>query len=54
MRRHAALALGEIGGDARLAAAALERLSKDPEHLVRQAAKQALGKLRGQDAKAKN
>jgi HEAT repeat protein len=46
VRRHAAIALGEIGADAQTALAALEKLQRDPDSLVRKAAKEARAKLR--------
>ena len=46
VRRQAALALGQIGGEARPATAALEKLGRDPDHLVRKAAREALEKVR--------
>ena len=49
VRRQAALALGHIGADANPAIAALQKLSRDPDPLVRKAAQQALKQIRGQE-----
>jgi HEAT repeat protein len=46
VRRHAALALGELGAAARPAASALEQLGRDTDRRVRQAAQEALKKIR--------
>jgi HEAT repeat protein len=46
VRRNAALALGKMGADARSAAGALGKLRRDPDHLVRKAAQEALPKVK--------
>jgi len=45
VRRHAAIALGQIGPDARAAMPQLQKLAQDPDHLVRNAAQDALKKI---------
>ena len=47
VRRHAALALGDIGPAARPALPRLEALRKDPDSLVRKAAQVSAGKVKG-------
>ena len=46
VRRQAAIALGQIGPDAKAAIPALESLVRDPDHLVRKAAVESLRKIR--------
>jgi HEAT repeat protein len=49
VRRQAAIALGHIGPDARPAIPALQKVSRDPDPLVRKAAQQALKQIRGRE-----
>jgi HEAT repeat protein len=48
VRRQAAVALGQLGSPARAAEAALRKCERDPNALVRKAAREALGKTKGE------
>jgi len=49
-RRVAAWSLGQIGSEAAVAIPQLERLSNDPDDLTRRAVREALKKIRGEEA----
>jgi HEAT repeat protein len=48
VRRQAAVALGQIGPPARSAEAGLRKCERDPNTVVRKAAREALGKIKGE------
>jgi HEAT repeat protein len=48
VRRQAAVALGQIGPPARGSEAALRKCERDPNTVVRKAAREALGKIKGE------